>query len=541
MGSLSFGSTFATQLSLNGYNYLGLALLLIWALSPLAGQSSLRLLTIEQAQVISTVNVTYLRSDGRSDGIFFSEAEFAETAETVTTNALYEASLFAPITVKTSPFDIWGNIKVPDISDNNCAKPHTDETDSQECQTPYSSLLGIPIGYVPTTGNTSFAIETSYLSVVCQNKSRSEQIEEYNILDADGSGANFMSVSLESFWGPLPLKSNITMPHPCTFSLATNYLLMANDSWDVYLGIGYPPGQSTLLFQSRDMSQIEENPAFVENIPLYTHAYCALSNKYVNSSVLCIADNCTVTTAEPSTLWHPPANSNALMNEPTFYYFSRSLMVDSLIVGRDLNNGSDPISSPTQLYLGDPNFNYDLYDTGWGYADLSNVTEADLSIRLEQILNTYWQASRPTFMGFESLVHSNSQYFAEWPDSLNYTLGTNVVWQKHYSCQPIWLTLYFIATTVMLAAAVASLWLTWRVQGPEILGYCSSLVKDSAYVGIPTQSTMRATGRAKKLGKVKLRLADVAGDQDVGHIAIVDARAVDGEKVIPLSRGRRYD
>ena len=52
---------------------------------------------------------------------------------------------------------------------------------------------------------------------------------------------------------------------------------------------------------------------------------------------------------------------------------------------------------------------------------------------------------------------------------------------------------------------------------------------------------MRATKRAKKRGRLKLRLADAASDRDVGRIAIADAKAFDGERVGPLSRGRKYD
>ena len=110
MGSLSFGSKFATQLALDGYNYLGPTLLLIWTLSPLAGQLSLCLLTIGQAQVRSTSNITYLRSDGQEDQMWaMGYYNPVATLEGSRTSALYDASLFAPSTVKTSPLDIWGH------------------------------------------------------------------------------------------------------------------------------------------------------------------------------------------------------------------------------------------------------------------------------------------------------------------------------------------------------------------------------------------------------------------------------------------------
>ena len=223
----------------------------------------------------------------------------------------------------------------------------------------------------------------------------------------------------------------------------------------------------------------------------------------------------------------------------TFYSFSRSLVDASVhVTNVSLAFDYEP-SSPTQMYLEDPFFSHDFYYTTYGYANLSNVTETEFSIRLEQILNTYWQAGSDVFTAFDIISDPKSPSYAS--EYLSYTLGTNVIWQTHYRCQPTWLIVYFIATAVMLTAAIISLWLSWYVQGPEVLGYCSSLVKDSRYFNISTGSTMRGAERAKRLGKLKLRLADVSGDRDVGHIAIVGAGAVGDENIIPLSKGRKYD
>ena len=540
MGSLSIGSTFATQLALDGFNYLGLFLVLTWTLAPLAGQASLRLLAIDQAQIRSTVNITYQGSLGQDDGDNTGGPPGPDTGNS-RIYALYDASLFAPTSVKTSPLDIWGNVKIPDISEGSCGINDVNGTAIPGCQRAYTSLLGVPIASVPNVGNTTFTIETSSYSVGCHNVSQSAEVENYGIIDSNDT--TFMRGQLENYWGPVSLSDN---PDLYPFSLATNYLLSDNFTALNDLGISqdflvdgdtYPAGQTTLLLQSRDLPTSVYASLYA---PAYTRVYCTLSTSYIQSDVSCTAGDCAVNAARPSLLQQFPLNVTQLMFLDTFFQFSQSLIEESLHISN--YSSSDIIfslSSPTQMYLENPFFSHDFYYTTYGYANLSNVTEAEFSIRLEQILNTYWQAGSQIFTSFDSLADPDSPFYN--PFGMNFTLGTNVIWQKHYRCQLSWLIVYFIATVVMLTAAVTSLWLSWLVQGPEVLGYCSSLVKDSRYINVPNRSTMRGAERAKKLGRLKLRLADVAGDQDVGHIAIVDAGAVDDDKIMPLSKGRKYD
>lgn len=63
--------------------------------------------------------------------------------------------------------------------------------------------------------------------------------------------------------------------------------------------------------------------------------------------------------------------------------------------------------------------------------------------------------------------------------------ATTVVWQSIYVCNFRWLLALCAATLVMLAAAaVIGGLLSVDVQGPDLLGYCSSLFRDSPYVGV---------------------------------------------------------
>lgn len=83
----------------------------------------------------------------------------------------YSASLFQTEKTKLGPEDAWGNVKVPRIESLDASTaghngwiPFGNATIRVEL---YSSLMGIPISNIPTTGDTDFTIESSYVSLDC--------------------------------------------------------------------------------------------------------------------------------------------------------------------------------------------------------------------------------------------------------------------------------------------------------------------------------------------------------------------------------------
>ncbi|KAF2646127.1 hypothetical protein P280DRAFT_524825, partial [Massarina eburnea CBS 473.64] len=50
-----------------------------------------------------------------------------------------------------------------------------------------------------------------------------------------------------------------------------------------------------------------------------------------------------------------------------------------------------------------------------------------------------------------------------------------------YAVSNVWLTLYFVSADVMLLAAIFSLVMRVRCRAPSVLGYVSSLARDSTY------------------------------------------------------------
>ena len=70
-----------------------------------------------------------------------------------------------------SPFDLYGNVKIPDLARGKGYSEDDDEWTAiwPDNSTIYSSLMEVPVSGVPITGNTTFVIETSYYSITCDN------------------------------------------------------------------------------------------------------------------------------------------------------------------------------------------------------------------------------------------------------------------------------------------------------------------------------------------------------------------------------------
>jgi hypothetical protein len=83
----------------------------------------------------------------------------------------------------------------------------------------------------------------------------------------------------------------------------------------------------------------------------------------------------------------------------------------------------------------------------------------------------------------------------------------------------------FLGTIVMFGSAVIGMWISSLIQGLDILGYVSTIFRDSPYVStLGNESTIDGTERSRKYGSMKLKLVDTEDDDKKGHIAIAKHR-----------------
>jgi hypothetical protein len=117
LGSRSLFGTLQVLWSLRVLNLLGLALILLAAISPLSGQSSLQMLKLEVKTAVSPYPVAYLSTQAGSYSEFARNGwEPARSPSLDLINSMYVSSIGAPDSVKSSTTDLGRNVKIPTLS-----------------------------------------------------------------------------------------------------------------------------------------------------------------------------------------------------------------------------------------------------------------------------------------------------------------------------------------------------------------------------------------------------------------------------------------
>ena len=250
MGSVTIGGTLSTIYTLRSHNFLAAGLVAVWALSPIGGQASLFLIHTELEPVFSNINVTYPDTNGYTlispgDNYFVMEP----------LNALLSASLMAPTSIKNSNLDLWGNVKIPNSlpagainSSGWIPMTEADNTGS------YTSLLGIPVVKNFASGNTTFLMETSYVSVSCLNVTSGPPIKVGEVKAWELTHDEFLSGAFRS--------SNETFSTGVTFTRSVTNLSFALDGFDIdSLPMRQTMAQWTQPFQTRIRELFSSKPS----------------------------------------------------------------------------------------------------------------------------------------------------------------------------------------------------------------------------------------------------------------------------------------
>jgi hypothetical protein len=310
-------------------NPLGGGLLFIWIFSPLGGQSLLRILGSNLEPVVQPSTIVHFDSDAVSvlawpkppSGV---EASAIDDKISYLAN-WYSALLLAPPTTKTDGMDLWGNIKIPFLSEgvDYHAWSRVSWSLDLEC---FSSLAGYPVANVPM-GNSTFSMHTSYLQLNCSKQQRSTWTFRYNITMLDSWVSVEVAYQNGTIYGVCRENNdNVSSGTPVTtwnfgvdrfvdpFWLNTS-ILFDRLGWG-----GHFTSEFTRPFIFENETGIESKPAnlfFDARIMPggslekdYTvAAKCDVKQRYVESRVSCSPasrHNCTVVAQRPSRRRHAP-------------------------------------------------------------------------------------------------------------------------------------------------------------------------------------------------------------------------------------------
>lgn len=499
VGCQSVFTALERQVTLRYWSIIGLFSILVWLLSPVGGQSALRLLSQESGEVSSTKNFRYMNPISML-GTAMSEAGIIEFSRADFT-AIYLTALLSTSRYQDTPMDLWGNVKFPLY---RSIEKDTPEEWKQMRRVPgsnatYGSLIGVPVVGMPSEGNSSFNIRARQFDVSCA--SSETQFHPKPPTRWENSTRTWKYVYNEGKY---------CQNYPCP--VVYESLLVP------------PPGEDQL---SRLNSPL--------NISVAT---CSLDYNYLEAKVICNGTLCGVESMRKLELL-----SDGYTTSQDSY--TRRAIISNLLSTMPSVDNNRLGSSISERWIVN---NTDFIGQKSGFAKLYMLDLEVLSRGLTILLNTFHQSTFATTALGGALPKDLAQdgQLAVVSNSDKNTIYTfnstqaNIVQESSavYMTNWKWFIALLFSSLVLLVAAYAGLILKYITLAPDIIGFASSLTMLNPYFQTPTGSTtLHGLERAALLHNFPVQIGDVCADESVGTIAFAKA---DEGNVAKLDRRRLY-
>jgi hypothetical protein len=200
-------------------------------------------------------------------------------------------------------------------------------------------------------------------------------------------------------------------------------------------------------------------------------------------------------------------------------------------------------SSNTEFYLNDPSiaFTHPYEEDSKANVKVDELDIGTFQRRFSLMWNTLYKArwATTTTMGRGNMT---TLHISKVPtNTFEYaTSEMTFPLPPVYIIDRAWLTLYFVAVGVMFLAAIFALVVHTQCRAPAILGYASSLIRDSTYFqdhGVYNNSVEDGPEKSRRLRKLRVMVADVRSQkEDAGKIAFAPAGM--GKRI---EKGRWYE
>ena len=529
--STSLAGTVVSQFQLRAISLIGIILVLIWALSPVGGQASLRQMVLGMKTATQPASFEYFIQHGYSNG--FQARGTSRDAMWQIVNTIFTGGIIGSIASKSSPVDTWGNVKIPRIeyfeskgeSDaNGWFKTANGSSDS------YSSMIGIPISGTNATDFVNYrtTIQTPYLNTAC-------------------------SLSLRP-------STTLEIPEGMVNCTGTGAVIMFENMTQIRRAYSDPETLVPLQFSYSSRLWTENNLQLA----------CNLSSSYVETEITCPErSSCMATKVRRSKLGHPRTEWTQLDLSPAA----------PLVVFQGLlSSVGGQLEWPTMLdrYMSNPDTVITLGPTFGEHVGsaVSLTTDENYSVRLAQLINSYFTIMSGMYtiaggLDNETSYHDEDATSFVPPENgrdLDHEVG-KVLWYQFVSpnnlsaktwsshgtkelrtevivAQKPWVVTLCISSIVLiLASLVSPVVHFFFIKGPEVMMNISSLAtRHNPYVPLPEGGThLGASDRARLLKGVELRFGDVELGSGVGHLAIGTVGGKGDEEIARIQKGKLYE
>lgn len=567
MGSRSVFAAIETQFLIRKLAFAGTMVLILWLLSPIGAQASLRLLSRGQRDSTTSSQYRYLDTGPAAGTWPYSAFGGSGTVYEFYDNAVLSASILSPDSAKLSPMDGWKNVKIPRVDAFQTSGGWTTVPANITSVQDYTSLMGIPIVGLSNGVSATLNIESSYMDLDCSSPVESVTDDE------------FWNRTIGVVWdhNPLAVSDDANKGH--TMFMDTNLPFDNDARLRAYFGLDLSDedASSSLLGLNRYVvfGSVSGTNVSLTDLSVVT-TNCSISSKHVESSVQCNSTDCAVTKMRPSTNDKRQSTFSPLDLSTFGSIFMQLLSGSGGSLGQDL-------SSPVEVFLNDTSltpFNTAIFQN---FVDLTKVSATDLSKRLTIMTNTYFQIlttpgaftgnrdpnlsiygpdTTPigmidTWFGSNAtvkdiltaldnsfddpdllpLLPGRAAQYRTAPFIAASANGTRTESSEVFVCDSRWAAVLLISSLALLGLGASAAILNSLLVAPDILGYVSSMTYNDPHLPV-TENELPMSGmeRARQLRDMRVRIGDVRAGQDVGQLAFTAAQSS-----MPLKRYRAYE
>lgn len=506
-GSQNLLAAFERAVLLPGLGFLGISVILLWGLSPVGGQSALRVLSRKILSSSNTTIIYYFKSPVKYWGGPFDDSDDFWSYKASLT-ATFQASLTSIKQVKGR--DIWGHVKIPVLQDvpsytEGQNKGDWYDFDENEYDSPYSSMTGLLISGLKENMKTNFNVESSYFNLTC-----TEPVFFY-------PGQDEVLGGFATWVGTLANRGNDSSRLLSFDSIPwTSYMIDSNYQISTRAEPRY-----NIIYASRGTSSRDEIAAYNCTVGLY----------HVESAVTCVND-CRVTKIRPS---HHANWSDSGWPWPDISGGQPLILFNWL---ETLNiDGEWGEIGPLDYYVrgyNDPYFFPAGSSADYGIS-YRNVSELDFAKRLQSLINTGWHIGlQGPAIGKTAEKNKTALVLSTGPEytflsnkggvgyPVSATNATTIEEHDIFASNMIWISFTVIVSLILLACGITSMVFKYRTRSPDILGFVSSMTRDNPnFEQIPHGDQLDGLERARVLRHMKVQIVDAKPWDSDGSVSLI--------------------
>ena len=539
IGSQSLVATVGHAITLHSLDVLTVALLAFWALSPLGGQSVLRLLHETNSTVTENRPVFY--SDVSAGSQFVGGSSYEDVYNRA--NAVVSTALMTAESLEWTPEDAWSHPKIPRIGELEAAesKNSTERpwyTVDPKGNYSYASLAGINTVNLSRQGSTNLTVPYEYMYFSCELSPSNNFTRPVNPYTGELDQPQSNSLTILNYLVGLQNQSKLTTqgwdaPLNSSISLIpqdNSFFMYTKGTWDNMEGI---------LYGSRGVS----------TLAVYLWE-CSMNSVMVEANIICQSDSCKV-----ERLRRKKVSEKESANDGTPYgithvwqwnrYFINALAslggavstyrsnpVDSYIYGM-----TNPWSVLPGAMTTPPTQNWTTYIDAPEKA-------VEMSQRMTKVLNTYLDSSRWPMAVTQSDPFAERSLEGGQPSlslTMNSTEAVVSTLVPVYRVNAPWAALLVTCSAVLLLLSIFGLFTQTRTVAPDIFNHVSSLTRDNPHVNAPAGgSALDGADRARLLQKMRVQVGDTDSQADTGYVAFRSIESSEDGRVGKIRGERLY-